>query len=190
MSNTDVHTNLNGTLTKASVTKALDKLTAKQLAFSKTYGKTVIYSVTQDDDEDISAEDIGKFDSQIEKLTEKLKNLKEANMEKINELKRLNSTLPTSEAQQQLAQLQSQNEATNNRLAHLRSDKEQISSEEKIRIEKEYDTNVKLWKSRKKLQFNEIFKTVTEHLPGKLSDFKDELGIDEDPIPIEKVLVD
>lgn len=43
----DVHTNLNGTLTKASVTKALDKLTAKQLAFSKTYGKTVIYSVAQ-----------------------------------------------------------------------------------------------------------------------------------------------
>jgi hypothetical protein len=41
-------------------------------------------SEQKDDDEDISAEDIGKFDSQIEKLTEKLKNLKEANVEKIN----------------------------------------------------------------------------------------------------------
>jgi hypothetical protein len=43
----DVHTNLNGTLTKASVTKALDKLADKQLAISKAYGKTVIYSIKQ-----------------------------------------------------------------------------------------------------------------------------------------------
>jgi predicted transcriptional regulator len=43
----DIHTNLNNALTKTSVTKALDKLTEKQLAFSKSYGKSIIYSITQ-----------------------------------------------------------------------------------------------------------------------------------------------
>lgn len=43
----DIHTNLNGALTKASVTKALDKLAEQDLAISKTYGKSVIYSIAQ-----------------------------------------------------------------------------------------------------------------------------------------------
>jgi hypothetical protein len=43
----DVHTNLNGALTKASVTKALDKLAEQDLAISKVYGKSVIYSIAQ-----------------------------------------------------------------------------------------------------------------------------------------------
>ncbi|CAO3687703.1 unnamed protein product [Umbelopsis ramanniana] len=185
----DVHTNLNGALTKASVTKALDKLAEQDLAISKAYGKSVIYSIAQDDAEDVSQAELGQLDGQIEKLTQKLKELKDHHTQKANELKKLNSTLPTSEAQEQLSQLQEQNLATNEKLSQLRSDKDQISSEDKSRIEKEYDTNFKLWRTRKKL-FNEIFKTVTEHLPGKLSDFKDELGIDEDPIPIESMLVE
>ncbi|KAH8549669.1 Tat binding protein 1-interacting protein-domain-containing protein [Umbelopsis sp. PMI_123] len=186
---TDIHTNLNGALTKASVTKALDKLTEQDLAFSKTYGKSVIYSIVQDDEDDVSPEELGQLDSQIDKLTKKLKELKETNIIKVNELKKLNSTLRTSEARDQLSQMQQQNSATNERLSQLRSDKDQISSEDKSRIEKEYDTNFRLWRTRKKL-FNDIFKTVTEHLPGKLSDFKDELGIDDDPVPMESLLVD
>ena len=43
------------------------------------------------------------------------------------------------------------NLATNEKLSQLRSDKDQISSEDKSRIEKEYDTNFKLWRTRKKL---------------------------------------
>ncbi|KAI8578940.1 hypothetical protein K450DRAFT_244209 [Umbelopsis ramanniana AG] len=186
---TDIHTNLNGALTKASVTHALDKLAEQDLAISKTYGKSVIYSIAQDDEEVVSPAELGQLDNQIERLTQKLKELKENHVNKVNELKKLHSTLPTLEAQEQLSQLREQNLATTDRLAQLRGDKDQISSEDKARIEKEYDTNFKLWRTRKKL-FNEIFKTVTEHLPGKLSDFKDELGIDEDPIPIESMLVE
>ncbi|KAM3589627.1 hypothetical protein VKS41_000485 [Umbelopsis sp. WA50703] len=82
-----------------------------------------------------------------------------------------------------------QNHEAAQRLALLQSQNGQISIEDKQRIEKEYDNNIKLWKSRKKL-FNEIFKTVTEHLPGKLSDFKEEIGIEEDPQSLESVLVE
>lgn len=39
---------------------------------------------------------------------------------------------------------------------------------------------------KKLLQFREIFKTVTEHYPGKPSELKEELGIEEDPIPFEQ----
>lgn len=43
------------------------------------------------------------------------------------------------------------NAATNEKLSQLQSDKNQISSEDKSHIEKEYDTNFKLWRTRKKL---------------------------------------
>ncbi|KAJ2962779.1 hypothetical protein NQZ79_g2084 [Umbelopsis isabellina] len=160
----DIHTNLNNTLTKTSVAKALDKLTDKQLAFSKTYGKSIIYSVAQDENNAVSPNEMAKLDSQIEKLTQKLSSLKEAKVEKVN------AVLQNHEAAQRLALCRSQNG--------------QISVEDKQRIEKEYDVNINLWKSRKKL-FNEIFKTVTEHLPGK-----EEIGIEEDPQSLESVLVE
>ncbi|KAG2186007.1 hypothetical protein INT43_002445 [Umbelopsis isabellina] len=185
----DIHTNLNNTLTKTSVAKALDKLTDKQLAFSKTYGKSIIYSVAQDENNVVTPDEMAKLDSQMEKLSQKLSSLKEAKVEKVNELKSLNSTLPTLEAQSLLTQLKVQNHEAAQRLASCQTQNGQISVHDKQRIEKEYDTNINLWKSRKKL-FNEIFKTVTEHLPGKVSDFKDEIGIEEDPQSLESVLVE
>jgi hypothetical protein len=44
-----------------------------------------------------------------------------------------------------------QNHEAAQRLALLQSQNGQISIEDKQRIEKEYDNNIKLWKSRKKL---------------------------------------
>ncbi|KAI9284359.1 Tat binding protein 1-interacting protein-domain-containing protein [Umbelopsis sp. AD052] len=185
---TDIYTNLNGAVTKTNLNMALERLAGENLIIAKTYGKAVVYSIVQDDTAAASPKELAELDSQIRKLAQTLNELRENHTKKVNELNELNSTLPTLEAEQLLPQLREQNLATDEQLKLLRDDKGQVSFEDKARILKEYDENFKLWRTRKKL-FNEIFKTVTEHLPGKLSDFKDELGIEEDPIPIESMLV-
>ncbi|KAG2189384.1 hypothetical protein INT44_004526 [Umbelopsis vinacea] len=149
---------------------ALERLAGENLIIAKTYGKAVVYSIVQNT----------LWFSMVPTTL-----LTDSHVLELNEL---NSTLPTLEAEQLLPQLREQNLATGEQLKQFRDDKGQVSFEDKARILKDYDENFKLWRTRKKL-FNEIFKTVTEHLPGKLSDFKDELGIEEDPIPIESMLV-
>ncbi|KAL9557996.1 hypothetical protein MBANPS3_001143 [Mucor bainieri] len=91
----------------------------------------------------------------------------------------------TDEAKALLEKAKIENEQLKEKLEKLKSGTVLIPPEKRKRTNDEFDTYRQLWKKRRGM-FREIFKTVTEHYPGKPSDLKEELGIEEDPIPFEQ----
>lgn len=87
------------------------------------------------------------------------------------------------------------------RLNHLKSGVVLIPPEKRKRADEEFTRNRDQWKKRRTMvrsiyiikkarlmfiQFQTIFKTVTEHMPGKPDELKEELGIEEDSILYDK----
>ncbi|CEI95942.1 hypothetical protein RMCBS344292_10116 [Rhizopus microsporus] len=137
---TDVFNNLHSKYSKAHIIKALDKLVEEGEVISKTYGKSVVYSIKQD-------------------------------------------VVKSDETGQTLDSLE--NEQLEQRLSHLKSGVVLIPPEKRKKADEEFTRNRDQWKKRRTM-FQTIFKTVTEHMPGKPDELKEELGIEEDSIPYDK----
>ncbi|KAI8374801.1 Tat binding protein 1-interacting protein-domain-containing protein [Blakeslea trispora] len=182
---TDVFNNLHGKYTKSTITKVLDKLIDDDLVFSKNYGKTVIYSIKQNEEEAPSEKDMEKMEKSINELTQELEELLEENKKIEQVMAQLTAKPTTTEAKQLVEQAKINNERMTKKLEELKSGTVLIPPEKRKRVNEEYTRNRDLWKKRRRL-FNDIFKTVTENYPGNPKDLKEQLGIEEDPVPLEK----
>ncbi|KAI8143265.1 Tat binding protein 1-interacting protein-domain-containing protein [Fennellomyces sp. T-0311] len=182
---TDIFNNLHAKYPKPGIVKALERLTDQQVIVTKTYGKTNIYTAKQSTDDLPSSEEQSAMEKQMESLSKELETLKRENQELSRNLHALKSSPTNDELDKLIATLAQENETHRSRLDKLKSGTTLITAEEKTNIDKEYDTMRKEWRTRRKL-FREIFNTVTEHMPGQPKAFKEELGIEEDPIPYEQ----
>ncbi|KAI9359700.1 Tat binding protein 1-interacting protein-domain-containing protein [Pilaira anomala] len=179
---TDIFNNLHAKYSKTNITKALEKLVEDDLVLAKVYGKTTIYSVKQQLDAADNTEDLSKA---INDLAEKCEALVGENRKLDSTLMTIKSEPTTSEATELVEQLKKENALLQERLNKLREGTELVPPEKRKRTNDEYDTYRQLWKKRRGM-FRDIFRTVTEHLPGNPNELKETLGIEEDEIPFEQ----
>ncbi|CAO3636744.1 unnamed protein product [Mucor fragilis] len=189
---TDIFNNLHAKYTKGSITKALDQLVKDESIMSKAYGKSTIYSTKQSMDDVPSEEEVRAMEKSLEELTERHNELVSENKTLDQVLAKTRSEPTTDEAKKLLEKAKTEvyfahveNEQLKEKLEKLKSGTVLIPPEKRKRANDDFDTYRQLWKKRRGM-FREIFKTVTEHYPGKPSDLKEELGIEEDPIPFEQ----
>ncbi|KAI8636988.1 Tat binding protein 1-interacting protein-domain-containing protein [Parasitella parasitica] len=182
---TDIFNNLHAKYTKGSVVKALDQLIRDDLIVSKTYGKTVIYLIKQSLDDVPSEEEINALQKSMDELTEEHEKLSAENKQLDQTLAKIKSEPTTSEAKGLLEKTKAENAQLREKLTALKTGTVLIPPEKRKRADDEYDTYRQLWRKRRGM-FRDIFKTVTEHYPGNPRELKEELGIEEDPIPFEQ----
>ncbi|KAI9314756.1 Tat binding protein 1-interacting protein-domain-containing protein [Dichotomocladium elegans] len=178
----DIFNNLHGKQPKTDIVKALERLTEQDVVVSKLYGKMSIYSIKQASE---------AIQTEIDQLTKTLEEISQENLKLTQTLRTTTNTPTTQDARAMADKLQQENTIHKQRLQKLKAGQELIDQEEKTKINKQFDAMRKEWRSRRKLvlsreKFRDIFDTITEHLPNKPSEFKDELGIEDDPIPYEK----
>ncbi|KAF1801426.1 Tat binding protein 1-interacting protein-domain-containing protein [Mucor lusitanicus] len=182
---TDIFNNLHAKYTKGSIAKALDQLVKDESIMSKAYGKSTIYSAIQSLDDVPSEEEVKAMEKSLEELTEKHEALASENKRLDQVLAKTKSEPTTDEAKELLEKAKTENEQLKEKLEKLKSGTVLIPPEKRKRANDDFDTYRQLWKKRRGM-FREIFKTVTEHYPGNPSELKEELGIEEDPIPFEQ----
>ncbi|KAI7901116.1 Tat binding protein 1-interacting protein-domain-containing protein [Cokeromyces recurvatus] len=181
----DIFNNLHSKYSKGVITKVLDKLIEDDLVLSKTYGKSIIYSIKQDIENIPGQEEQELIDKSINEFTQKYEDLSMENKRLDQTLSDIKSTPTTSEARLLIEKLQKENELLKEKLYKLKNGTVLISPEKRKRTNDEYESNRNLWKKRRAM-FRDIFSAVTEHFPGKPNELKEELGIEDDPIPLEK----
>ncbi|KAI8074264.1 Tat binding protein 1-interacting protein-domain-containing protein [Gilbertella persicaria] len=183
---TDIFNNLHNKYSKSVIAKVLERLIDEDLVFSKTYGKTLIYSVKQAKDENgPSEQDIEKMEKSMIELDQKYEELLAENKKLEQTFSQLTSKPTTTEAEQLVEKIKAQNQILKDRLDKIKTGTVLIPPEKRKRTNEEYTRNRDLWKKRRRL-FNDIFKTVTENYPGNPKELKEELGVEEDPIPFDK----
>ncbi|KAI8064062.1 Tat binding protein 1-interacting protein-domain-containing protein [Thamnidium elegans] len=178
----DIFNNLHSKYSKTSITKALEKLVEDETVFAKVYGKTTIYSVKQVTN---PSDNVGELSNSISELTEKYQEILTENKKLDTTLTSIKSKPTTLEATELLEKLKQENTLMQERLNSLKEGTALVPPEKRKRTNKEYDTYRQLWKKRRGM-FRDIFKTVTEHLPGPPTELKEKLGIEEDDIPFEQ----
>ncbi|KAI9494471.1 Tat binding protein 1-interacting protein-domain-containing protein [Zychaea mexicana] len=182
---TDVFNNLHGKYQKSNIVKALERLTDQEVVSQKTYGKTNIYSIKQSKEDIPSPEEAENINKQIEALSREMESVQGDNVKLQKNLKDLKAAPTTDKAKTLTTELIESNDKTQARIDSLKSGTTLITDEEKRKIDAEYDKMRKEWRIRRKI-FREIFNAITENMPGKPNDFKEELGIEDDPIPYEQ----
>ncbi|KAI9476465.1 MAG: Tat binding protein 1-interacting protein-domain-containing protein [Benjaminiella poitrasii] len=182
---TDIFNNLHSKYTKGVIVKVLDKLIEDDLVMSKIYGKTMIYSVKQDTENIPSQEEQEAIEKSITDLTHKHEELLVENKKLEQVLAEIKSTPTTLGARASIDELRKENELLQEKLDKLKNGTVLISPEKRKRANDEYENSRNLWKKRRGM-FREIFSTITEHFPGKPNELKEELGIEDDPVPFEK----
>ncbi|GAA5816438.1 hypothetical protein MFLAVUS_009967 [Mucor flavus] len=179
---TDIFNNLHSKYTKTSITKSLEKLIEDESVFAKAYGKTTIYSVKQATN---PSDNVNELSNSISEMTEKFQETVAENKNLDTTLASIKSKPTTLQATELLEKLKQENALMQERLNSLKEGTVLVPPEKRKRTNEEYDTYRQLWKKRRGM-FRDIFKTVTEHLPGPPAELKETLGIEEDDIPFEQ----
>ncbi|EPB83132.1 hypothetical protein HMPREF1544_10117 [Mucor circinelloides 1006PhL] len=182
---TDIFNNLHAKYTKGSIVKALDLLVKEESVISKTYGKSSIYSIKQSLDDVPSEEEVKAMQKSLDELAEKHDELSSENKRLEQVLAKTKNEPTTDEAKELLEKTKAENDQLREKLEKLKSGTVLIPPEKRKRANDDFDNYRQLWKKRRGM-FREIFKTVTEHYPGNPKELKEELGIEEDPIPFEQ----
>ncbi|KAI8385013.1 Tat binding protein 1-interacting protein-domain-containing protein [Radiomyces spectabilis] len=183
-SSTDIFNNLHAKYPKAAVAKSLEKLVSQSLIVSKVYGKSAVYAPKQTE-EAATADDLESLDTDLQSLTEKVDKLKAENKQLSQAVSQLQSTPTTENAQTDLERILQENEAFQERLRNLQQGKSRISDKDHAAITAEMDKCRNEWRKRRRM-FQDMFKTVTEHMPGDPNELKEDMGIEDDVVPFDQ----
>eukprot|EP00850_Spirogloea_muscicola_P001108 SM000004S14978 [mRNA] locus=s4:519094:520476:- [translate_table: standard] len=150
---------------KTTAQKALDNLADAGHITSKEYGKQKIYLARQDQIELPSPEDLEAGKRASEQLALQLRLAK--------------SSLTYDQIQEQIQKLTDENKAMNEKLSCLRDGAVLMPTEERITVDKSFETSIALWRRRKRA-FRDLWDMITENLPGDPKELQVELGIETD----------
>ncbi|KND03717.1 uncharacterized protein SPPG_01179 [Spizellomyces punctatus DAOM BR117] len=177
----DVFNNLGGQVGKSNVLKALTALAEEKQIHAKLNGKQWVYVAKQDDLQVPSKEDLDAMDSKIAKLKDELAALKEETREAQAVLNGLTNSLTNEQIEQRLRELKEENSKLEERLSSLRSrsTRQQLSAEDRKRIDKNLEAMQKEWRKRKRM-FNDMWAAVTENIQGSLAEFRETVGVETD----------
>lgn len=177
MNATDVHTNLNGQVSKTQVSNLLDELAAEKKIIEKTYGKQKIYMASQSTDCTNIKADLRALDEQVFTLKNEVNLIKNENSRYENELRGHSDKVPLPELEKSVKKLHDEVDELKTKLHELKSAKtEVVSKEEKTKILKEREKLVKEWRKYKRIAM-EMLNIILDNGNMKKDKLCDDLGV-------------
>eukprot|EP00088_Acartia_fossae_P022801 TRINITY_DN2390_c0_g1_i15.p1 TRINITY_DN2390_c0_g1~~TRINITY_DN2390_c0_g1_i15.p1 ORF type:complete len:210 (-),score=79.15 TRINITY_DN2390_c0_g1_i15:206-835(-) len=175
----DVFMNLHKEHGKPLVQRVIDQLVAETKLKEKLNGKQKCYVINQDNLPTANDEELAKLDSTCAELANTLHSKQDKLKSLDAKVRKLNSSLTSKEAEKKLATLQEEVNEMEERLEKLQNNTVLITTEEKNRINKEYEAAIKLWKKRKRT-CTSAQDSILESCSKKKKDLLEEIGIDTD----------
>ncbi|KAJ2995669.1 PSMC3 interacting protein [Globomyces sp. JEL0801] len=185
---TDILNNLKGKVSKANIQKILNEAVESNKIVVKTYGKQMIYCPIQNAT-DISPDSLNELSMKTNESAKVMEDLKEKNLLVYSigiwgfvhlrlVLQKLKNSKTTEDMKAELSNLNAENTNLKEKLEMLQNGTPLITTEEKQRIESDFEEMRQHWKNRKRM-FNEMWNTITEHAenPKKL---KEKVGFETD----------
>ncbi|XP_048579898.1 homologous-pairing protein 2 homolog isoform X2 [Nematostella vectensis] len=166
-------------LLSEAVQRSLESLASEDKIQEKVYGKQKVYAPKQDQFSDYDEGEIKKMDSQIASLQQKLKELQDKFNQQENELKKLNSSLTTEQAQTQLDELSKKCDNYKQRLTKMKSADNHVSPEVKDQIHKNHKQSVTMWRKRKRM-CTDILNSILEGYPKPKRQLIEDVGLETD----------
>ncbi|KAI8898041.1 Tat binding protein 1-interacting protein-domain-containing protein [Globomyces pollinis-pini] len=174
---TDILNNLKGKVSKANIQKILNEAVESNKIVVKTYGKQMIYCPIQNAT-DISPDSLNELSMKTNESAKVMEDLKEKVNGNLKLLQKLKNSKTTEDMKAELSNLNAENTNLKEKLEMLQNGTPLITTEEKQRIESDFEEMRQHWKNRKRM-FNEMWNTITEHAenPKKL---KEKVGFETD----------
>lgn len=165
---------------KSKVDKALVKLASSGVLTCKEFGKAKVYFVRQEELPTLTEEEIKDKIRENDGLKRQIEE-KAAVVSKLQrECQKYVSRKTLTDMEDYYHRLQDEAEILDNKLANFRSDDTpQISAQDIAKLEKEIESNVSIWKHRKR-SFNDIWNQVSENFDGNKKDLFEDLGVEID----------
>ncbi|XP_066998730.2 homologous-pairing protein 2 homolog [Anabrus simplex] len=177
----DIFMNLHKEYGKTAVQKSLDYLVEKGKIKEKVYGKQKVYAVLQNDE--TASENMGKelneLDSQIGQATIELTSVDQELKASEILLRDILSTSTTEEALKEQKQIHERIKNLSAKLDTLSQNVAPVSPQERERIKKEYEKNLKEWRKRKLLCMD-IVNSILEGYPKSKKALLEEIGVETD----------
>ena len=176
----DIFMNLHKEIGKTAVQKALDQLVEKGDIIEKTYGKQKVYVIKQEDNvaRDFEKE-LDELDSNINDVSGKLSLTEEELKSLESQLRELQATPTTEEAEREYTALEVRFNELKEKLNTLSQNTIRVSPVYKVEIKKNYDNNIKAWRKRKR-QCMDIIDSILEGYPKDKKALLEEVGIETD----------
>lgn len=165
---------------KSKVDKALVKLASSGVLTCKEFGKAKVYFIRQEELPTLTEEEIKDKIRENDGLKRQIEE-KAAVVSKLQrECQKYVSRKTLTDMEDYYHRLQDEAEILDNKLATFRSDDTpQISAQDIAKLEKEIESNVSIWKHRKR-SFNDIWNQVSENFDGNKKDLFEDLGVEID----------
>jgi len=177
MNATDIHTNLNGQVSKTQVSSFLDELAADKKIVEKLNGKQKIYMALQTTDCTNIKSDLRALDETLFTLKNEVNLVKNENGRLDAEVKGSELKVPLPELEKSAKKLETDVEELKAILAELKSTKiEVVSKEEKLKISKEREKWVKEWRKYKRLAMD-MLDIILENVSMKKDKLCEDLGL-------------
>jgi len=177
----DLVAQLPGKVGKSSIAGTINTLLKAGEIIAKPYGGKQIYLIKQESSDVATPQQMETLDLEIQSNTQQMNELQQKSRQLSEQLSRLTSSLTDEDLETKLTTLTAENEKRLQRLEVLRDGGNLISEKELKKINKDYETNRKIWKDRKN-KCTEIFGMILENSTAKKKDLLEEIGIatDED----------
>ncbi|XP_065839944.1 homologous-pairing protein 2 homolog [Oscarella lobularis] len=175
----DVFNNLHKKYGKTAVTRSLEALGAKGTIKEKVYGKQKVYVANQSDFPAVDESELKEMDVNVGQLTETSKSLLAECKEQEAELKALELSLTTEEAEAKLASLREECGKLEERLEKIKKESDHVTPEDRDKICKKHTTMVKAWRKRKRLAMD-ILNAILEGYPKSKKQLFEEVGVETD----------
>lgn len=117
--------------------------------------------------------------SQINKVTQSLKNVEQQSKESESSLRELLATPTTGEAKEQMASLEERIETLRTKLTHLSENAVIVSVDERSKITQEHDKLLKEYRKRKRMCMD-VVNAIMEGYPKTKKALLEEVGIETD----------
>lgn len=176
----DIFNNLHEEIKKPTVQKALDKLVEQGRITEKVYGKQKVYVVKQ---EHLNAKDPGQelhdLDSKLNALSQQLASAEQELKSSENQFHELQFCPTTREAHEEQKVLENKVKLLKEKLESISKNTVKIPEDNKERMQKDHENNMKEWKKRKRLCMD-IIESILESYPNSKRSLLDEMGIETD----------
>ncbi|XP_076094639.1 homologous-pairing protein 2 homolog [Mytilus galloprovincialis] len=175
----DICNNLHKEHGKTAIVKACEVLTEDGKIKEKINGKQKCYFADQSQFPDVDDNEIKEMDFEIVKLSELVQSKQEENKKLETELRSLNSSISTEDAEKEVNSLNEDCRKCKEKLSSLKGGAVQISPAEKDRIYKMREKFVKEWRKRKRMT-NDVLGAILEGYPKTKKQLYEDVGIETD----------
>ena len=175
----DIFLNLHKEFGKTAVAKALEVLAENSKVIEKIYGKQKVYGPSQDRFGDIKPEELTLLDTKAVDLQEELKKLQTEIHQQENEISNFSKQMTTDNLLKTVTNFKNHNSELSLKIENMKSGRNLISKEDRLKINKQTGSMVSHWKKRKRMT-TDIVDCILEGYQKTKKHLIEEIGIETD----------